>query len=1005
MSQSSRVFRIFISSTFNDLKAERNALQARVFPRLRDLAFSHGCRFQVIDLRWGVSEEASLDQQAMNICLGEVARCQQTSPRPNFVVLLGDRYGWSPPPARIPADDFKRLLAEISEPEDLALLDRWYHLDLNAVPSEWRLKPRQKGSDYEKYSNWQPIETRLQGILSAAANKITLTDKDRLMYVASATEQEIADGALGVKDAPEHVLCFFRDINGLPSNFKIRDFQIYVADRIKNDYPDGLPPSCDQLVKQILGIKSDTSAKETAKKIYSALEQTPKATKEEEILLFLLHALEDFTAKDFINLDQTEWTIDDSARKKQNGLKNRLSSFVPKNVYTYSSQWIGDGITLDHIDQLCEDVYIALERIILAEIENPHTTTPQKMVPAAIQMHHALDDEGLAHQKFANERVQFFVGRSRQLNKIQRYIDDNESKTLVIVGAGGTGKSALMARAIQQFQKSVSQGEIVYRFIGSTPNSSDGRGLLESLCQEISRRYGRDDKDIPIDYRELVSELVVRMGLATTSKPLILLLDSLDQLSHNHNARSLNWLPDKLPKNVFLITSTRPGEDTYINLSGKKIEIEELTGLSQQEGEELLTQLLKSAKRSLTSSQCIEVIDKFILSKGNPLFLKLAFEEARLWTDNQSKEVLAEGVEEIIKKNMFSRLMSERSHGEMLVSHALGYLAASRNGLTEDELVDLLSRDLQVYEWFFRQSHHLPPDLIQLAIDYRNKADSAEKKGNEKPARGEEVSAFAWLKQDRNPPDPVVEFLKYVLPMTNGPRLPIVLWSRLSFDLAPYLTERYVDGSVLLDFYHRELGDAARSVFLANDQEKSYHQKLASYFHAKSDPNGDQTWTGRSIHGLSELPFHLAAAEEKEALYQVLTDPIFLEHKANEVGIISGLDRDGKSTRTYTGILSIQEDIERAINLYPEAETESPTIDNREPIVISAIDHGDGPQVSCPECQSVFPVNKEMLGQDIQCINQDCKMPMKLNLFVIRSNQSQKLKAKQEKKGWPFWKK
>ena len=30
-----RTFRIFVSSTFSDLKAEHNALQARVFPRLR----------------------------------------------------------------------------------------------------------------------------------------------------------------------------------------------------------------------------------------------------------------------------------------------------------------------------------------------------------------------------------------------------------------------------------------------------------------------------------------------------------------------------------------------------------------------------------------------------------------------------------------------------------------------------------------------------------------------------------------------------------------------------------------------------------------------------------------------------------------------------------------------------------------------------------------------------------------------------------------------------------
>jgi len=70
MVQASRTFRVFVSPTFSDLKAERNALQERVFPRLRELAAGHGCRFQAIDLCWGVSEEVALDQQAMNICLG-----------------------------------------------------------------------------------------------------------------------------------------------------------------------------------------------------------------------------------------------------------------------------------------------------------------------------------------------------------------------------------------------------------------------------------------------------------------------------------------------------------------------------------------------------------------------------------------------------------------------------------------------------------------------------------------------------------------------------------------------------------------------------------------------------------------------------------------------------------------------------------------------------------------------------------------------------------------------
>jgi hypothetical protein len=68
---------VFVSSTFSDLKAERNALQEKVFPRLRKMCAAHGCNFQAIDLRWGVSEEAALDQRTMRICLKEIERCHR----------------------------------------------------------------------------------------------------------------------------------------------------------------------------------------------------------------------------------------------------------------------------------------------------------------------------------------------------------------------------------------------------------------------------------------------------------------------------------------------------------------------------------------------------------------------------------------------------------------------------------------------------------------------------------------------------------------------------------------------------------------------------------------------------------------------------------------------------------------------------------------------------------------------------------------------------------------
>lgn len=52
-------FRVFFSSTFQDFKAERNALQKMVFSKLREFCRNKGSAFEPIDLRWGIDKSMS----------------------------------------------------------------------------------------------------------------------------------------------------------------------------------------------------------------------------------------------------------------------------------------------------------------------------------------------------------------------------------------------------------------------------------------------------------------------------------------------------------------------------------------------------------------------------------------------------------------------------------------------------------------------------------------------------------------------------------------------------------------------------------------------------------------------------------------------------------------------------------------------------------------------------------------------------------------------------------
>jgi WD40 repeat protein len=92
MPQSWRTVRVFISSTFRDMHAERDHLVRIVFPELKERCRQRHVQLIDVDLRWGVTEEQAEGGGALDICLDEIDSC-----RPYFLGLLGHRYGYIPP--------------------------------------------------------------------------------------------------------------------------------------------------------------------------------------------------------------------------------------------------------------------------------------------------------------------------------------------------------------------------------------------------------------------------------------------------------------------------------------------------------------------------------------------------------------------------------------------------------------------------------------------------------------------------------------------------------------------------------------------------------------------------------------------------------------------------------------------------------------------------------------------------------------------------------------------
>ncbi|XP_053558206.1 telomerase protein component 1 [Bombina bombina] len=91
-----RSIRVFISSTFRDMHAERDLLIGQVMPELRARASIYFLSLEEVDLRWGITEEEAKKDRQLSLCLSEVSRSQI------FIGILGERYGHIPKTYSLP---------------------------------------------------------------------------------------------------------------------------------------------------------------------------------------------------------------------------------------------------------------------------------------------------------------------------------------------------------------------------------------------------------------------------------------------------------------------------------------------------------------------------------------------------------------------------------------------------------------------------------------------------------------------------------------------------------------------------------------------------------------------------------------------------------------------------------------------------------------------------------------------------------------------------------------
>lgn len=694
MPQQTKIFRVFISSTFTDMKQERGILQRDAFPRLEKFCEEKGARFQAVDLRWGVNEESTMDQKTLQICFNEIDRCQKISPKPNFLILLGDKYGWQPIPEIIPDVEMEAILGDITG-SDKKLIEKWYKPDENAVPPEYVLQSR--GDDLKEYSDWEPIEKELLATLRTAVNNLGFTPEQKIKYVASATHQEIIRGALnppdGIESPEKHVFAFSRVISGSP-----KDQSAYGFIDLIGDIPD-----------------TDSKTKLTK-------------------------------------------------------LKEELSKKLGKEHYlSYPGSWENGTLRIEkeELKRFNDRVYTELETVISEQL-------------AKVADKDEIIHEAKLHEEFKDKLTNHFSGRVEILNSIDNYLKNkNEPRVMSLIGVSGSGKSSVMAQAVKIHESK--KAVVVVRFIGATSGSSNIMSLLQSVCGQLAQGYGIDAKTLAregddkawYDLNGLSDILRKCLALATAEKPILLFLDSLDQLSDTDNAKALYWLPRELPENARMVVSSLPELEDKLSASHKM----ELPVLPEKEAIEILDKWFISIKRKLTNEQEELVLHSFNKTKL-PIYLKLAFEKAKKWHSYDTGMSLKEDVPGIIN-DFFDEL--QKDYPEDFVKTVICYMLCGRySGLAENEILEILAFDSEYWQKFIETTHK----------DYRQELKDlkAELEDTKKETKG---------------------YMK----------IPIAVWSRLYLDLEPFLTERDNDGVPIITFFHRQFNEVLRERYELLDEK------------------------------------------------------------------------------------------------------------------------------------------------------------------------------------------
>ncbi|XP_075985298.1 NACHT domain- and WD repeat-containing protein 1 isoform X5 [Anticarsia gemmatalis] len=319
-------------------------------------------------------------------------------------------------------------------------------------------------------------------------------------------------------------------------------------------------------------------------------------------------------------------------------------------------------------------------------------------------------DEVNEHLTFCQKAAQCTSNREITLNELKTYITGDSTVPLALIGGAGCGKATLVARAVTLAHSYQPDLAVIVRFVGLTPQSSSSHQLLKSIVDQchvlLTGTVYRGRNDV----WSLSAALPALLGGVGRARGALLCVVGADAL------RAARWLPERLPHNVKMIVTVTEEKDEPSSSAIMAVlssedgpKVVRAPPVGPEEAKAVLTACAATYSKTGAASPpeaAVKAVQKCTL----PLYAKiLAWQislSAETFTEVSEPETTPELVicEDLEGQLTQILITTESALGADRVKTCLALLTASRRGLDDTEILDILAHD----ELFRSEETYLP---------------------------------------------------------------------------------------------------------------------------------------------------------------------------------------------------------------------------------------------------------------------------------------------------------